>query len=445
MKAAVGGNIGREVMACLTPGDYAGVLLRESGDDERERVSADHRDEATLWAGAGAQYLTGNPDCPPLPSPAPLATCAQGAWLALAALSAGRLDPRFPAGQLLGERAALLGLHRRGAISAGGACRLLDCADGQLALNLARDEDWQLLPAWLEVSVDSWEGVAAQLRTRSCVPLAARGRLLGLAVAASQPPSAPDGWFRAERFALAAGRRRHAPLVMDLTSLWAGPLCTDLLEQMGARVIKVESAGRPDAARQGSPAFFDLLNARKQSVVLDLSGARGRRQLRELLACADIVVESARPRALQQLGIAAADVVAAGNGRVWLSITGYGRAAPMGEWIAYGDDAGVAAGLSWLLHRATGLQAFCGDAIADPLTGLHAALAAWSAWTRGGGALIDVSLCGVVAHCIAAGAVGGATAPGRVEPLPPQARSPRGRAPALGSDTAAVLSEFGIG
>ena len=116
----------------------------------------------------------------------------------------------------------------------------------------------------------------------------------------------------------------------------------------------------------------------------------------------------------------------------------------MREWIAYGDDAGVATGLSALLNESSGYKVFCGDAIADPLTGLHAAVLAWDAWTRGGGVLLDVSLCGVLARCIAsAGDVGQAiTTPSEI--LPPSARTPSGPAVALGSNTAEVFLEFGI-
>ncbi len=145
----------------MTPGSYACALLGELGIKAAQLATSDTREESLLWAASGAQYLTGEPDGPPLPSPAPLASCAQGAWLALAATSRAALDPAFPAYQLLGERAATLGLQRLGAMSAGGACRLLDCADGQLALNLPREDDWQLLPAWLEGQADCWEAVDA--------------------------------------------------------------------------------------------------------------------------------------------------------------------------------------------------------------------------------------------------------------------------------------------
>lgn len=425
----------------MTPDDYARDLLRELGCGTTAPPVTDTREEAELWADSGAQCLTGHADGPPLAAPAALATCARGAWLALTALGAGALDADFPAHRLLGERAALLGLRRQGAVSAGGACRLLDCADGQLALNLPRADDWQLLPAWLEDTAESWADIAQCLRQRSCASMVARARLLGLAAAASLPPELQGRWFASHALAAPAQQPRRQPLVVDLTALWAGPLCTHLLGLLGARVIKVESTTRPDGARAGPPAFFDLLNAGKENVALDVASARGREQLGALLARADIVVEATRPRALEQLGINAADLVRAGAGKVWLSITGYGREAPMREWIAYGDDAGVAAGLSWLLRQAGAGNVFCADAIADPLSGLHAALLGWAAWTRGGGELLDVSLRGVVSRCIAAGQVAPKT---WSVPGPPCARTGSGAAAALGSDTARVLSEFGI-
>jgi len=431
-------------METLTPSHYAGALLRELGIKKSPDIPEDSRNETLLWAASGAQYLTGEPDGPPLSSPAPLATCAQGAWLALSALSAGTIAHDFPAYQLLGERAALLGLQRQGAMSVGGACRLIDCADGQLALSLTRPDDWRLLPAWLERDADCWDTVSAALLERSCSVMVSRGRLLGLAAAPSGPPLDVREWFKAIRLAPARKRVHRQPLVIDLSSLWAGPLCAQLLGQLGARVIKVEGSARPDGARQGSPKFFDLLNAGKESVALDLATSTGRRQLRQLLACADIVVESSRPRALEQMGMRVADIIGEGDGAVWLSITGYGRDTPMREWIAYGDDAGVAAGLTWLLGEASGSQVFCGDAIADPLTALHAAVLAWTAWSQGGGVLLDLSLYGVLSRCIAAGHGNRPQQPSCLSSIPPKARSVSTPAVAFGSSTSEVLKELCI-
>ena len=95
-----------------------------------------------------------------------------------------------------------------------------------------------------------------------------------------------------------------------------------------------------------------------------------------------------------------AEVLANTPDLTWISITGYGREEPEANWIAFGDDAGVAAGLSDVMKAATGHYEFAGDAIADPLTGIHAALAAWNSWRRGGSRLISLALTDVAAWCL---------------------------------------------
>ena len=113
--------------------------------------------------------------------------------------------------------------------------------------------------------------------------------------------------------ASAPAREAAGLLVVDLSALWAGPLCGDLLAAAGATVVKVESPSRPDGARRGPAAFFDLLNWRKQSVALDLQRAEGPRLLHALVQRADVVIEASRPRALAQLGISARRLVERGR------------------------------------------------------------------------------------------------------------------------------------
>lgn len=395
-----------------TAAAYAASLLAELGVRPGRAVQAPVEHPALSWADAGLMALTGERDGEPQMCPAPLAACAEGALAALAALAPPGAFADLQGAQLLGERAAIAGLVRAGAASPGGACRLLETADGAIALNLAREDDWALLPAWCEAELAfHWDDVARVARTRPTAEWVARGRLLGLAVAADEMPAPASDWFHvalrdpqsgaAKGIGPAdAGPPAGSPLVVDLSSLWAGPLCSHLLQRLGARVIKVESLARPDGARRGAPAFFDLLNAGKASVALDFGSAQGRAQLRALLQRADIVIEGSRPRALRQLGIEAEALVRERPGLTWLSLCGYGRDSVQETWVAYGDDAGVAAGLSAVMRAATGRRLIVGDAIADPLTGLHAALAAWCCHRAGGG-LLAVALRDVVAHCLA--------------------------------------------
>ena len=422
----------------MTPSTYARLLLDRLGYG-RLPVDPDERPAHELWAASGAMWLSGHPEEPPRACPAALASCAQGVWLALTALAPAQLSPQFAAYRLLGERAAIAGLSRQGRVSAGGACRLWDMADGVLALNLAREEDFELLPAWTGGAAASLSDLDPVLRTSTLEPMVARARLLGLAAAAVKAPLPQNTWFATEPCAEPAATPTQPPLVVDLSALWAGPLCGQLLSECGARVIKVESVQRPDGARYGPADLFDLLNVRKESVLIDFSSATDIEVLNALLDRADIVIEGTRPRALEQLGIFAAELVASRPGKVWLSITGYGRGEPQREWIAYGDDAAVAAGLSWLMGGDRGDPVFGGDAMADPLTGLHAALTTYALWLRGGGVVIDMALHNVVSWCLGMRAKAGALT---AEVTPPTARRPLCRAAALGSDTERVLAEL---
>ncbi len=450
---------------------YAERLLQDVGLP-RPVPLARQPPPALRWAQSGNMSLTGAAGGPATLCPVPLASFADGLVAALRAIAPATALRALDGAALLAERAALAGSARRGAVSAGGSCRLLAAQDGWLALNLPRASDWELLPAWLEAGeLGDWQAVGAALGRCPVQACVARGRLLGLAVA---PLAAPEEelvpWYRELWHGPPAARRARgaAPLVIDLSSLWAGPLCTHLLQRLGARVIKVEARSRPDGLRTGSAAFYDLLNAGKESVALDFGGAAARQVLHGLLRRADIVVEASRPRALRQLGICAEELLAQNRGATWIGISGYGRDEPAGNWIAFGDDAAVAAGLSQLLRVGEEAPIFCGDAIADPLTGLHAALAAWSSYLQGGGRLLSLALRDVVAHCIGCGmhagdalpATGCVTMLGRTalqarasewgrqvtaqDVAPPRARCADGLAHALGADNQSVLRELGV-
>jgi hypothetical protein len=365
--------------------------------------------------------LSGRAGRPPLGPPEPLVDGLQRVGHALG----------VDALQLLGERAALLGLERRGDTSCGGATRLLRAADGWIAITLSRPDDVEAIPAWLEVAMrhgDAWDTVAAAVPERSCADLVERAALLGMPVAALPPAldvrsdEAFDGLpVRATAIGPSRRTRRDGgqPLVVDLSSLWAGPLCSDLLQRGGARVVKVESRDRPDGARNGSPEFFDLLNGGKESVVLDFRSADGVRSLRGLIAAADVVIEASRPRALQQLGIDANELLHDDDGPdVWLSITGYGREGPDAQRVGFGDDAAVAGGL--VVYDDLG-PCFCADAIADPITGMVAAAAVREALASGRRWLIDAAMSRVAA------AFAGPTLPvhesALVSVAPPRARA----------------------
>lgn len=337
-----------------------------------------------------------------VPAVPALADVANGWLRRLAALAPHCRALDFDAAELLEERARLRGLSVRDQVSPGGACHFFQAADGWLAINLPRDSDLELLPAWLQAEVTHvpLDTLASRIRGLSRGELLMQGRLLGLAVAlpdTGETPPSPDLPRGRANVDSPSGRR---PVVVDFSGLWAGPLCTDLLRRAGANVIKVESMTRPDGAREGEKTFYALLNQGKTAITFNPDRPDSLARLHALLSRADIVVEAARPRALRQLGIQASELMARNPRLTWVSITAHGRDEPAANWIGFGDDAGVAAGLSTPLHRATGAWQFMGDAIADPLTGIRAALVAWACYQRGGGALLDISLSGTAARAL---------------------------------------------
>jgi hypothetical protein len=297
------------------------------------------------------------------------------------------------------DRQGVLDLAAPGRISPNRACRLIRCADDWLALNLARDEDRELVPAWLcdDPEADAWAQIERLARTRPAAELLEAGILLGLPIARVGEMAA-DG-FAPPLLPMAApqGSRRGPLKVVDLSALWAGPLCGAILAAMGAEATKIESAGRPDPTRASTPEFFRRLNGGKAHLALDLRDTDQRLKLREAAIGADILITSARPRAFAGLGIEPQDIFAANPGLVWVAITGYGWTGAAAGRVAFGDDAAAAGGLvGWT----SGEPRFLGDALSDPLTGLVAASGALTALDAGGAVVVDVAM----ARCAAGAA-----------------------------------------
>jgi hypothetical protein len=417
------------------------------------------------WARSGLMQLTGQACGPPLAPRAPVLARAAVIAAAIAELTGRDADPvRLDLDHILAFRSSLTRWTRRGTVSANGTCRILRAADGWLAVNLARPDDLRSVPAVLGRSLPgpvldspvldspvldspvldspvldspvldstvsdavAWDELRAEAAARPAAELAA----------AAQAVAIPAGVLGRECPAPVTttrlGPAGPAPrLVLDLSAMWAGPLCASVLGRAGWRVLKVEDVRRPDGARSGPPAFYADLHAGAQTVMLDFGSAQGRAELSRLADRAGIVIESSRPRALRRLGVVAEDWLSASPGRVWVSVTGYGRQDPQ-QRVAFGDDAAVAGGLvAW---AADGTPVFCGDAIADPLSGLHAALAALAAHAAGGGWLVDVAMAGVCADLARP-----ATAPAW-----PHLISPAGRIDAGEGFGARVSSGVGMG
>jgi CoA-transferase family III len=379
---------------------------------------------SSRWGSSGLAHLTGLPDGSPDFSRANVLTRAEQVAVTVAERTGAAVD----AATLLTGRAGLLGLTRGGRVSAGGATRLLSASDGWCALTLSRDDDVAAVPALLQIDdvpVDPWSALRQWAATRLVSAIVERAGLLDIPVAAlgEAAPTPPRIRRMGPR---AAARELSGLLVADLSSMWAGPLCGRLLARAGATVVKVESPRRPDGTRGGRRAFFDWVNGEKLSYCLDFDGhSEG---LRELLAVADIVIEGSRPAALARRRLGPDDV-APRAGRIWLRITGYDEESGRP---AFGDDAAVGGGL---VGAGTDGPVFCGDAIADPLTGLEATAAVAESLDRGGGELIQVSMAAVAASYAALPTVASVWDHPASPPQPPPACGP---APELGADNDAV-------
>ncbi|MCV7423221.1 CoA transferase [Mycobacterium yunnanensis] len=325
----------------------------------------------------------------PLGIPSEVLSRASGVAAEIQSLAGVSLD----AHHVLTGRARLLAIAPHGQVSAGGATHLLRTLDDWCAITLSRNDDVDAVPALVEqdrAAPDPWSTVQRWAATRSTAQVVQRARLLDVPAAAlnetapASPTVSPSG-------VAAAPRSAAGLLVADLTSMWAGPLCGLLLARAGAVVVKVESPRRPDGTRRGHRAFFDSMNGDKLSYAVDFD--RDVEALRELLSASDVILEGSRPAALLRRRVGPSHLEGR-PGRVWLRISGYGTRKGHDQRPAFGDDAAVAGGLvRWAANR----PVFCGDAIADPLTGITAAREVFAALARGGGELIEVAMAQVAA------------------------------------------------
>ena len=194
--------------------------------------------------------------------------------------------------------------------------------------------------------------------------------------------------------------------VVDLTSVVFGPYCTQILADLGAEVIKVESPGMGDAFRWSAKApaspnmapGFMAVNRGKRSITLDLKDAGDLAVLNALLDDADMFVVNVRGKALARLGLDHASLSARLPELIYVHCTGFGQAGPYADLQAYDDVIQAATGTATLLSRADGdpRPRYLPSLIADKVAGLHAAYAALAALfhrTRTGtGQLVEVPM-----------------------------------------------------
>lgn len=294
------------------------------------------------------------------------------------------------------QRTEFFPLSRPNRTSANGHCRLVRCKDAWVAVNLPREEDRDMVSALLESphTDDVWMQIQEAAAERCAQSLVNQGRLLGMAVSMLGEASHTDGNSGGRGGLVASGNDARQwcgePRVVDLSALWAGPLCGALLALAGCRVVKIESVARPDNGLGVGGGFSARLNQDKSTVRLDFRSPHGRGELDRLLQDADIIITSARRRGLDSCGLSLERLLRRKPALVWIAITGHGLAGPGAERVGFGDDCAVAGGL--VEFDGDDSPRFLGDAIADPFTGLRAAVIALKALAMRDRGVFDVSL-----------------------------------------------------
>ncbi len=190
--------------------------------------------------------------------------------------------------------------------------------------------------------------------------------------------------------------------IIDLTRFVAGPFCTQLLADMGAEVIKIESPDRGDETRyqgavvKGESRYFVGLNRNKKSLTLDLKKEEGKGILRRLVREADVVIENFRPGVMRSLGFDYESLSKINPRIIYCGISGFGKDGPYAQRPAFDF---IAQGLSGFMSI-TGFPdrepVRTGIPISDSIAGLYAAYGILAAWiarqTTGRGQEIQISL-----------------------------------------------------
>jgi crotonobetainyl-CoA:carnitine CoA-transferase CaiB-like acyl-CoA transferase len=191
--------------------------------------------------------------------------------------------------------------------------------------------------------------------------------------------------------------------VIDLTRVLAGPLCTMMLGDMGADIIKIEPPGAGDDTRRWGPpfvagesAYFLGVNRNKRSLTLNMAGEEGRAVLADLLKTADVAIDNFKIGTLAKWGFDDAWFEVNAPRAVRCGITGYGTTGPSAALPGYDFILQAESGLMSICGEADGGPTKYGVAIVDVCTGMlacNAVLAALNArHTTGKGQKVEVSL-----------------------------------------------------
>lgn len=190
--------------------------------------------------------------------------------------------------------------------------------------------------------------------------------------------------------------------ILDLTHVLAGPFATQTLQDLGARVIKVERPGTGDDTRafppflKGESAYFATLNAGKQSIALDLKSPPDRAIFERLLTRADILVENFRPGVMARLGYGWDALHARLPRLIYAAVSGFGQTGPDAARPAYDMVVQARGGVMSITGETGGPPVRVGASIGDIAAGMYLAQGVLAALFQrertGEGAFVDVAM-----------------------------------------------------
>ncbi|MER5192661.1 CaiB/BaiF CoA transferase family protein [Streptomyces sp. NPDC002755] len=194
----------------------------------------------------------------------------------------------------------------------------------------------------------------------------------------------------------------HGVRVLDLATLFAGPLAATMLGDFGAEVIKVEHPGRPDPSRGHGPSkdgvglWWKLLGRNKRTITLDLSRPGGRATLLRLAATADVIIENFRPGTLEKWDLGW-DALSAANPRLVLTrVTAFGQFGPYAHRPGFGTLAEAMSGFAAITGEPDASPTLPPFGLADSIAGLATAYAVMTALAArdrtGEGQVVDMAI-----------------------------------------------------
>ena len=186
--------------------------------------------------------------------------------------------------------------------------------------------------------------------------------------------------------------------VLDVSTLFAGPLAATFLGDFGADVIKVEHPRKPDAARGHGPAkdgvnlWWKTLGRNKKTVTLDLGKPDGARLLLALAAEADVLIENFRPGTMERWGVGPAELHATNPRLVIARVTAFGQFGPYSSRPGFGSLAEAMSGFAALTGEPDGPPTLPPFGLADGIAALATAYAVMVGLRTGVGQVIDMAI-----------------------------------------------------